>query len=70
MSYIKLLQDGDPMPLGKFKGQRMIDVPASYLLWYKDSDPNPGNVLDYIIRNEEAILKEYEAEHKKPWKAK
>lgn len=30
---MKLLTDNDMMPFGKHKGQRMANVPASYLLW-------------------------------------
>ncbi len=29
--------DEDLMPFGKFKGKRLADVPADYLLWYYDT---------------------------------
>lgn len=46
------LTDKDPMPFGKHKGQKMINVPASYLLWLWD-DPmfKTGDVHEYIKDN-------------------
>ncbi len=55
------LQDNDPMPFGKYKGDPMEKVPASYLHWLwtngksKESDP----VADYIRRNLSALAQEY-----------
>jgi uncharacterized protein (DUF3820 family) len=48
------LNDTDLMPFGKYKGQPMQDVPASYLHWLwvngkKDDKQCP--VADYIRRN-------------------
>lgn len=51
------LQDIDVMPFGKHKGTKMIDVPASYLLWYLENGTS-GNVMDYCIENKEALLEE------------
>lgn len=30
------MTDQDLMPFGKYKGEKMEDVPASYLLWLRD----------------------------------
>jgi uncharacterized protein (DUF3820 family) len=30
---MKLLDDESPMPYGKYKGEKMANVPANYLLW-------------------------------------
>ena len=48
------LTDNDPMPFGKHKGRKMIDVPPSYLLWYLENG-SEGNVKDYCIENKEAL---------------
>lgn len=56
------LQDDSPMPFGKYKGQSMESIPASYLFWLwtngKDKDTRCP-VADYIRRNKEALAKEY-----------
>ena len=55
---MKPLQDSDPMPFGKHKGEPMENVPASYLhwLWTNERDPmsrkvRVDRVADYIHRN-------------------
>ena len=56
------LKDTDKMPFGKYKGEEMQDVPASYLHWLwtngKNRDPRCP-VADYIRRN----LSVLQAEH-------
>ena len=42
------LGDKDSMPFGKFKGQRMGDVPAEYLVFLYDDGLSAGDVRDYI----------------------
>lgn len=49
------LTDKDPMPWGKYKGQAMINVPASYLMWLWDEGKCSGDVKEYIERNLDAI---------------
>jgi uncharacterized protein (DUF3820 family) len=52
------LTDSDPMPFGKHKGERMEDVPASYLLWlHNDGCQNPG-VAAYIEESMSALTLE------------
>lgn len=63
---MRKLEDDDLIPFGQHKGKRMIDIPANYLLWYK-SNGSPGNVKDYCIANEEALLEEYKKEYGKDW---
>lgn len=44
------LKDGDEMPFGKYGGEKLGDVPASYLLWCYEQEwihDWPG-VRDYI----------------------
>lgn len=61
------LRDTDPMPFGKYKGQPMQDVPASYLhyLWttglkgYQNGTSPQYLVADYIRRNLNALRIEH-----------
>lgn len=48
--------DSSLMPFGKYKDIRLIDVPASYLLWLYEND-KAGNVKSYIEDNLDAIKK-------------
>ena len=54
------LEDTDPMPFGKHKGQPMSEVPASYLhyLWSSGMDKETGNVAEYIRENLDALKME------------
>lgn len=55
------LIDTDRMPFGKFKGERMQDIPPSYLRWLYDNirqnGVNRSNelVYNYIYNSKEAI---------------
>lgn len=60
------LTDESPMPFGKHKGEKMANVPASYLLWIYDewTLPNPRfgfvhkEVKEYIEENLDVLKKE------------
>jgi len=56
------IEDTDRMPFGKYKGEMMQDVPASYLHWLwtngKEHDKTCP-VADYIRRNIIALEKEH-----------
>jgi uncharacterized protein (DUF3820 family) len=43
------------MPWGKYKGQTMINVPPSYLLWLLENDKCHGLVKKYIVDNEDVL---------------
>jgi hypothetical protein len=52
------MTDQDLMPFGKYKGEKMEKVPASYLLWLRDQGcSNPG-VRSYIEENETVLVSE------------
>jgi uncharacterized protein (DUF3820 family) len=51
------MDDQTPMPFGKYKGRKMEDVPASYLLWLRD-DGVVGEVRAYIEENMTALQRE------------
>lgn len=57
------LEDNSPMPFGKYKGQPISDVPASYLhyLWCNGMRADKvSNVADYIRRNIDVLRTENE----------
>jgi len=45
------------MPFGKYKGRKMEDVPASYLLWLRDQGA-VGEIREYIEENMTALQQE------------
>lgn len=54
------LNDDDPMPFGKHKGEPMRDVPASYLHWLWQQRPISNRKLEnYIFNNIEALKREH-----------
>ncbi len=60
---MKILQDTDPMPWGKYKGVPMQDVPADYMFWLWTERGFENNLIDpvpeYIRRNLSAFEMEY-----------
>jgi hypothetical protein len=62
-----MLQDEDLMPYGKFRGTKMANVPASYLLWLADELKKTAlnkrtlqnkSLLKYIEENMDVLKKE------------
>ena len=49
------LDDSSLMPYGKHKGDKMIDVPASYLIWLYENDKCSKEVKDYVEDNLEVL---------------
>ena len=43
------------MPFGKYKGDKMANVPASYLLWLYENEKCNKEVLDYVLYNLDVI---------------
>lgn len=59
---MKQLNDTDPMPFGKHKGEPMQDVPASYFhyLWHNGlREDKQSNVASYIRRNLSALKQDH-----------
>lgn len=52
------MNDQDLMPFGKHKGEKMEDVPASYLLWLRDDGCRHSEIAAYIKENESVLLSE------------
>ncbi len=36
------------MPFGKYKGQRLIDLPEEYLIWFERKGFPPGKLGEYM----------------------
>lgn len=53
-----MLFDNSPMPYGKYKGTKMANVPASYLLWLYDNSKCDRDVKNYITDNIPVLKKE------------
>lgn len=52
------LTDKSLMPFGKHKGEKLANVPASYLLWAFDNLQLNDNLKKYIRENKEALEQE------------
>lgn len=52
---MKTMDDNSLMPFGKHKGEKMIDVPAAYLLWLYENGKCYGEVRAYIEDNMQVI---------------
>lgn len=52
------MNDQSLMPFGKYKGRKMEDVPADYLLWLRDQVCRDNQVKEYIEENLSALMKE------------
>lgn len=46
------------MPFGKHKGEKLANVPASYLLWAFDNLQLNDNLKKYIRENKDALEQE------------
>lgn len=55
------MKDNDLMPFGKYRGEKLANVPASYLLWLREKGYLYGPLLGYVIDNIDSL----EAEKKK-----
>jgi uncharacterized protein (DUF3820 family) len=45
------MTDESIMPFGKFKGKKLANVDASYLIWLYDNNKCFGELKSYIIDN-------------------
>ena len=55
------LTDDSPMPWGQYKGTKMANLEARYLLWIRDNmkrSSGTKHVFDYIDDNLEILKKE------------
>lgn len=59
------MTDESVITFGKYKGEKLANVPASYLLWLYESDKSYGELRAYIRDNMDSIKAEIEYENKK-----
>lgn len=52
------LTDNDRMPFGKYKNEKMANVPASYLMWLYNENKCSKEVRDYIEDNLDVLKEE------------
>lgn len=52
------MTDNSTMPFGKFKGEKMANVPSEYLLWLFENNKCTPEVAKYIADNIEVIKSE------------
>ena len=57
--------DNSIMPFGKYKGEKMANIPAEYLLWLYENGNVYGNVKQYIKDSLETIKAEINYQSKK-----
>ena len=58
------MTDESIMPIGKYKGQKMANVPPEYLLWLYENGNIYGGLKDYIKENLDVIKSEIEYKNK------
>lgn len=54
----KKMDDKSIMPFGKYKGEKMGNVPADYLIWLFENNKCFGDLLGYIRANEVNLRQE------------
>lgn len=58
------MNDESIMPFGKYKGEKLANVPPDYLLWLFDNGKCYGEVRQYIEDNLEVLKSEIEYKNK------
>ena len=49
------MNDESIMPIGKYKGQKMANVPSEYLLWLLENGNTYGELRKYLLENKEVF---------------
>jgi uncharacterized protein (DUF3820 family) len=58
------MTDNDLMPFGKYKGEKMANVPPEYLLWFFEPGNGYATVRGYVRDNLDVIKAEIELKNK------
>jgi len=56
--------DNSLMPIGKYKGQKMANIPADYLIWLYENGNIYGELKKYIADNMDVLKSEIEYKNK------
>jgi len=59
-----MLTDNSAMPFGKYKGLKMANVPASYLIWIYENNKCSLEVIKYVRTNLDVLQEEVKREQK------
>jgi len=58
------MNDESLMPFGKYKGEKMANVPPDYLIWLYENDKCGGDVKKYIFDNLDVLKSEITLKNK------
>ena len=58
------MTDESIMPIGKYKGQKLANIPAEYLLWLLENGNTYGELKQYLIENKEVFVSEINYKNK------
>jgi uncharacterized protein (DUF3820 family) len=58
------MNDESIMPFGKYKGEKMANIPPDYLIWLYDNGKCYGEVRKYIADNLDVLKSEIEYKNK------
>jgi uncharacterized protein (DUF3820 family) len=59
------MNDESLMPFGKYKNEKMANIPASYLMWLYDNNKCSLEVREYIKDNLDVLREEVRREQEK-----
>lgn len=49
------MDDNSIMPIGKYKGQKLANVPSEYLLWLLENGNTYGELKQYLVENKDVF---------------
>ena len=52
------IDDNSIMPFGKYRGEKMANIPPDYLIWLYENCKCYGDIKDYIAENMEVLKSE------------
>lgn len=58
------MKDESVMPIGKYKGEKMANIPPEYLLWLLENGNTYGELKQYLIDNKEVFESEINYKNK------
>ena len=59
------MDDNSIMSFGKYKGEKMANIPAEYLIWLYENTNVYGEIKEYIRSNMDVLKSEINYESKK-----
>jgi len=60
-----MLTDNSLIPFGKYTGQKLANVPASYLIWIFENNKCTAEIAKYINENMDVLKEEIKRENAK-----